>query len=279
MEPRHAVARPVRAGLTRPALLIVLCLVAGALLMIVLRGGDRPGEYIALDPAATAPAPPGAGSDDPGQPPANPAASSTAAPSTAVPPSQQTTGADSGTAPPEGTAAPDGTAAPEGTAAPDGSAAADGAATVIVHVAGEVTAPGIVTVPAGARVSDAVTAAGGPTGDADLSRVNLARRVTDGEQILVPSPDDPDPATAEPAPGAAPDAGGTSETAPANGLIDLNTATAEQLDELPGVGPAIAQRIIDHRESAGPFTAVDDLLEVSGIGPATLEKIAPQATV
>lgn len=152
---------------------------------------------------------------------------------------------------------------------------------IVVHVSGAVTTPGVVRLSPGARVQDAVDAAGGPTPQADLAAVNLARPVTDGEQIHLPIPGETPPVAA-PAPGqsAGPSPGGAPEgDSTAGGQIDLNTADATQLEELPGVGPAIAQRIIDHREANGPFRSVDDLVEVSGIGPATLEKIREHATV
>ena len=123
---------------------------------------------------------------------------------------------------------------------------------LIVHVSGAVAAPGVVHLPGGARVDDALRAAGGATEEAELAAVNLARPLVDGEQIHVPLPgEQPPPAEDGPA----------------------------ELEELPGVGPAIAQRILEHREKNGAFTSVDGLLEVSGIGPATLEKIRAEATV
>ncbi len=162
-------------------------------------------------------------------------------------------------------------------------AAASSAGTVVVHVTGAVNAPGVVELPAGSRVDDAVTAAGGARDDADLAAVNLARPATDGEQIHVPVPGEeaPTAAPADPSTPGAPDADGAAQgaEAPGAGLVDLNTADAAALDALPGVGPAIAQRIIDHREANGPFARVDDLEQVPGIGPATLEKIRAHATV
>lgn len=149
---------------------------------------------------------------------------------------------------------------------------------LVVHVSGAVAAPGVVQLPAGARVDDALQAAGGPTDDADLSAVNLARPVGDGEQIHLPVPGE-EPRAADPAaagPGAS--EAGDAPAAATPGVIDLNTASAAELEELPGVGPAIAQRIVEHREKNGPFTSVDGLLEVSGIGPSTLEEIRDRAT-
>lgn len=132
-------------------------------------------------------------------------------------------------------------------------------AIVVVHVVGAVAAPGVVRLPAGSRVTDAVSAAGGAAADADLAAVNLARVLTDGEQIVVPRPGDPMPPPA----GAVP---GTSD-----GTVDLNAASPAELDGLPGVGPVLAQRIIDGR----PYTSVDELDQVSGIGQALLERLRP----
>lgn len=152
----------------------------------------------------------------------------------------------------------------------------DPAPELVVHVSGAVAAPGVVHLPAGARVDDALRAVGGATDEADLAAVNLARPLVDGEQIHVPVPgEEPRPHPVGPTD---PAADGPAETAE-GALIDLNTADAAELEELPGVGPAIARRILEHREKNGPFTSVDGLLEVSGIGPATLEEIRGRATV
>ncbi|MDO5661540.1 MAG: ComEA family DNA-binding protein, partial [Brachybacterium sp.] len=177
---------------------------------------------------------------------------------------------------------------PQGELSGDGQgAAADEAGGVlIVHVTGAVATPGVVEIPPGARVHDAVEAAGGATGDADLAAVNLARAAVDGEQVHVPVPgeeprDTPAGPPADGAEGADSDAAapGRDEGDSAGGAVNLNTAGESELQELPGVGPAIAGRILEHREANGPFRSVDDLLEVSGIGPATLEKIREKATV
>ncbi|MEO3783128.1 ComEA family DNA-binding protein [Actinocorallia sp. B10E7] len=127
---------------------------------------------------------------------------------------------------------------------------------LIVHVTGDVRTPGVVTLPPGSRVTDAVKAAGGLRKNGKVGAVNLARKLTDGEQIVVGS-DLP----AAPVPPARPAA----STGPATPL-DLNTATLEQLQELPGVGPVLAQRILDHRAENGLFRTVEQLQDVNGIG-------------
>jgi competence protein ComEA len=136
--------------------------------------------------------------------------------------------------------------------------------TVVVHVAGLVVAPGVFELPVGSRVIDALDAAGGPQLGVDTSTLNLARVLVDGEQIAVGVP-------------AAPDAGGGSGSAGDSAVgvpLDLNTATEADLDGLPGVGPVLASRIIAWREEHGRFTAVEELLEVTGIGTATLAELA-----
>jgi competence protein ComEA len=155
-------------------------------------------------------------------------------------------------------------------AAPDTSAGSvDPSGRLAVHVAGHVRHPGLVRLPAGSRVNDAIRAAGGVTSGADLDAVNLARKLTDGEQVLIPGPGDPPP----PLPPGATSAPG----APA-GPLDLNTATVEQLDTLPGVGEVTAGRIVAYR-SAHPFTTVDELLEVPGIGQRRFEQLKDLVTV
>ena len=150
------------------------------------------------------------------------------------------------------------------------------AAPLLVHVLGAVAAPGLVELAPGARVVDAVAAAGGFTDDADPAGVNLARPVVDGEQrVVLAVGQAPPPAAATGGVGAA---GGTGAGA-GDGKVHLNTADLAALDTLPRIGPALAQRIIDWREANGPFTSVDQLLEVAGIGDAVFsglaDKVAP----
>lgn len=142
----------------------------------------------------------------------------------------------------------------------------------IVHVTGEVVAPGLYELPPGARVADAIAAAGGMTIQADEAALNLAAPAVDGTQIYVLALGEAAPAGA-PAP-----ASGTGEGS-GSGLINLNTADAAALQELPGIGPALAQRIIDFRQTNGPFASVADLDAVSGIGPTILANIDGLATV
>jgi competence protein ComEA len=134
---------------------------------------------------------------------------------------------------------------------------------VLVHVVGAVREPGLYKLRDGSRVADAVERAGGATPKADLALVNLAAPVADGTQVVVP-------AQAPPAAPAVP--GGHSAEARA-GPVHLNTATVEELDELPGVGPVTAQKIVDFRQANGAFTSVDELDAVPGIGPARLEEL------
>jgi competence protein ComEA len=131
---------------------------------------------------------------------------------------------------------------------------------------GLVVRPGLVTVPSGARVADAVAAAGGLRPDADPASVNMAAVVSDGQQIAVGVP------------GAAADPGASAGPA-ASGPVNLNTATAAQLDALPGIGPVLAQRIVDYRTQQGRFTSVDQLDDVPGIGPALYGRLSGSVTV
>ncbi|WP_307792337.1 ComEA family DNA-binding protein [Streptomyces verrucosisporus] len=142
-----------------------------------------------------------------------------------------------------------------------------GGGALLVDVAGEVRRPGVHRLPAGARVADALRAAGGVRPGTDLHGLNRARPLADGEQIVVGAPP-----TAAAAPG--PPAAAGAEAA-AGGPVSLNSATAEQLDTLPGIGPVMAQRIIDHRTEYGGFSSVEELREVSGIGERRYAELKP----
>lgn len=144
--------------------------------------------------------------------------------------------------------------------APDAAVAAEADSELVIHVAGKVASPGIVRLPSGSRVIDAIEAAGGAEMGVDLTPLNLARVLGDGEQVVV---------GVDPPPQSAADQGSAGPSA-----VSLNSASAEQLATLPGIGPTLAARIVQWREQNGRFTAVDELLEVSGIGPAKFEAIA-----
>jgi competence protein ComEA len=151
--------------------------------------------------------------------------------------------------------------------APVGEGGADPEGVLLVHVLGAVARPGIVELAPGARVVDAVAAAGGLTGEADSGGVNLARALVDGEQLIVPVV------------GEAPAAPPESASAAGGGRVSLNGADAAELDTLPRIGPALAQRIIDWREANGPFTDVAQLLDVAGIGDAVYSGLVDLVTL
>lgn len=153
---------------------------------------------------------------------------------------------------------------------------ASGKEIVIVHVVGEVASPGVVEVPGGSRVADAIEAAGGATPAAVLASVNLARQVVDGEQIVVP---DAAGAALPQAGGAQPGGSGSPSADAAGGTVNLNAADAAALESLPRVGPALAARIIEWREANGGFSSVEQLLEVPGIGAKTLQGFRDRVTV
>lgn len=154
---------------------------------------------------------------------------------------------------------------------PVASSSPSAAPTVRVHVLGAVVQPGVVSVAEGAIVQEVIQAAGGLTEDADPGELNLAARVSDGQQIIIGTQGSPRGevfgASAQP-----------DDAAPESGTVSLNRATAEQLQTLPGVGPVLAQAIITWRDENGPFTNVAQLQEVSGIGPKTYERLAPLVT-
>lgn len=145
---------------------------------------------------------------------------------------------------------------------------------VVVHVAGAVRTPGVYSLDGAARVDDAVRAAGGPVGDADLDGLNLAALLVDGQRVYVPVTGEVDPASV---PDGVPAA--TGGAGAPTGPIDVNRATASELETLPGVGPATAAAIVDDRERNGPFASVDDLDRVSGIGPAKVAALRDLVTV
>lgn len=144
--------------------------------------------------------------------------------------------------------------------------------TVTVDVAGKVRRPGIVVLDQGARVTDALSAAGGPRRGVDLMSLNLARVLVDGEQIVVGAP-------AGAAPPGGSGGGGVGTSGSAGPLVNLNLASQAELESLPQVGPVTAQSIIAWRDQHGGFTSIDELLEVDGIGQKTLDQLAPHVTV
>jgi competence protein ComEA len=145
---------------------------------------------------------------------------------------------------------------------------------VVVHVVGQVRRPGVVVLSAGGRVGDALAQAGGALPGADLTALNLARSLVDGEQVRVPKPGEAPP----PAP-PGPSGSASGGSAGASGPVNLNTASTGALEELPGVGPVLAQRIVDWRTEHGRFTSVDELGEVSGIGEKMFAQLQDKVTV
>jgi competence protein ComEA len=140
---------------------------------------------------------------------------------------------------------------------------------LVVHVVGEVRRPGLYRLRDGVRIADAVRRAGGAKHDADLAAVNLAAPLVDGIQILVPS---------RAVPGAAGTGADPNGEGAVGGTVSLSSATVEELDELPGVGPITAQKIVDYRAEHGPFASVDDLDAVPGIGPTRIEQLRDLVT-
>jgi len=147
-------------------------------------------------------------------------------------------------------------------------------APLVVHVTGAVAEPGVYDLPAGARVLDALEAAGGLLPEAEPGSLNQAAPLTDGDQVIVAAASSEVGSVSDDGPGPS-----SSGAPPPGGLVNINTAGLEELESLPGIGPSIAQRIIDYREANGPFSKTADIVNVSGIGPATFEQIKDRITV
>lgn len=270
--PQHREPVAVRTFFTRPAIVVliaVLLVVCGISALSLLPGGTEPDSSVVAAAETT----------DSAAASRAPAAGSPVSEAAGAEPSS---GASSGAS---------------------GSAGAAGGSTspMTVHVVGEVKKPSVVQLSPGARVVDAVEAAGGLTKDAVTERINLAQPVTDGQQVLIPNektaaelhaaggqaglaPGGQAGNTSAGAPtdgtaGSDSEGRSTTDGAASGGLINLNTATAADLEELPRVGPVLAQRIVDFRTEHGPFTATEQLDDVSGIGPAMLEALLPLVSV
>jgi competence protein ComEA len=148
-------------------------------------------------------------------------------------------------------------------------------APIVVYVSGAVAEPGVYSLPADARVADALEAAGGATSETDLVQINLARRIRDEEQVHFPR-------YGEPTPDLPPSvhSGSAAENSEGTGaLLNINTASAQELDTLPGIGPGYAQRIVDYRQSQGPFKTIEEIQNVPGIGASTFARIRTLITV
>jgi competence protein ComEA len=145
---------------------------------------------------------------------------------------------------------------------------------VVVYVCGAVARPGVYSLDQGSRVADALAAAGGASAKAEMASINLAAKLSDGQQVVVPKKGAAVPAAA-PAAGAGGSAAGTGQPT----IVNLNTATAAELDALQGVGPSTAQKIIDYRTTNGGFKSVDELKNVAGIGDAKFAALKPYVTV
>ncbi len=255
--------------LTVVALVVALAVAATAWWVLRARGDDLAVVAPGPGPALVTPAAPSGGgpSSVPG------VADGEASGGTVPGASGGVAGSAAGTA-----AAPGGPGAagsPAGGTSAAGGAVATGS--IVVDVTGKVRRPGIATLPAGSRVVDALEAAGGARRGARLGSLNLARVLTDGEQVVVGVP--AVPGVAGPAASAAAGTAGGSGAATSTPMVDINTADQATLEELPGVGPVTARAILAFRTENGAFTSVDELLEVSGIGDATLAEMAPFVTL
>ena len=157
-------------------------------------------------------------------------------------------------------------------------------APIAVDVSGAVTRPGLYKFPLGSRIQDAIDAAGGLLADANTTTLNLAARLEDGQQLAIPYKEGSSvvATTSSPLFTSSSPGGDNSTATPSSSdanLININTATAEELDTLPGIGPTTAQKIIAYRQTNGPFATIEDILKVSGIGPATFDNIKALITV
>jgi competence protein ComEA len=236
-------------------LLLVLCAVgATAWKVAAAHGSDAPAA--AATPASALVTPPSGAGTAAGVPPSAPAPGGAATSTSASSTGPEGGGASTGAVP---------------------GATASSSASVVVDVAGKVRRPGIATLPAGSRVVDALRAAGGAKHGVPLGSLNLARVLTDGEQVVV-GVRPPGGVAAAAVGTASAGSSGTAGASPAP-MVDVNTADQTTLEQLPGVGPVTARSILDYRTENGPFGSVDDLLGVSGIGDATLAKIAPFVTL
>lgn len=140
-----------------------------------------------------------------------------------------------------------------------------------IHVCGAVSQPGVYQLPPGSILQQAIDAAGGPTSNAAMSVLNLAAHLEDGQQVFVPMLEE----RSTPLPPAV----SSANPSQSSQLVNINTASAAELDLLPGIGPSLAEKIIDHRQTRGPFTSIDDLINVSGIGPVKLADLRDLITV
>jgi comEA protein len=245
---RRARMDPGRPGArTVVAVALLAALVAGVLVWRA-RPVAQPVGVVAVDATSRASAAPGGPAGADAVTPGDPAGSDLAS-------------AAAGGAAPQ----PPGGAVPTGPTSPS---------VVVVAVAGKVRRPGLVRLPAGDRVADAIAAAGGVLPGADIGLLNVASRLSDGEQVLVAVPGaTPDPVSTAPA------AAGAGVTAASDAPVNLNTATVDQLDALPGVGPVTAAKILDYRTAHGPFRSIDQLRDVGGIGDVKFAALESKVTV
>lgn len=151
-------------------------------------------------------------------------------------------------------------------------------APLLIHVSGAVNLPGVYALPLGARVMDALEQAGGFRTDANQEALNLAAPLQDGERLTIPVKPTPQPTASAASPNESSSSPAVEPPAP-TGLIDINNATQEELESLPGIGPVTAQKIIAYRQEHGPFFSIEAIQKVSGIGPVTFEKIKPLITI